>query len=120
MAQAGQPQKLEEDLDQLQQQEEDEPEPQQPDGNAVGRDRAQSQQVSCPSALWTGTRICKAMVDVWYAAADVMFLHQDLSTTWTNVSSTVDGRAGWLCRPLLVTCSNTLLACRQTGKVHTS
>lgn len=78
MAQAGQPQKLEEDLDQPQQEEEDEPEPQQSDENAVDRDRAHSQQVSCPSALWTGTRVCKEMV--FGMDAMVMLLPQDLST----------------------------------------
>lgn len=50
MAQAGQPQKLEEDLDQAQQEEgeEDEPAPQQADENAVERDGAHPQQVSGP------------------------------------------------------------------------
>lgn len=48
MAQAGQPQKLEEDLDQQQQQEEDEPEAPQPDETAAERDGSRPQQVSCP------------------------------------------------------------------------
>lgn len=51
MAQAGQPQKLEEDLDQPQQEEEEEQEPQQPDENAVDRKRGRSEQVSYPQAL---------------------------------------------------------------------
>lgn len=50
MAQAGQPQKLEDDLDQPQQEEEEEPDPQQPDENAVDRKRGRSQQVSYPLA----------------------------------------------------------------------
>lgn len=50
MAQAGQPQKLEEDLDQQQQQqqEEDEPEAAQPDETAAERDGSRPQQVSRP------------------------------------------------------------------------
>lgn len=46
MAQAGQPQKLEEDLDQ--QQQEDEPEAPQPDEAAAERAGSRPQQVSCP------------------------------------------------------------------------
>lgn len=44
MAQAGQPQKLEEELDQVQQEEEDGPKPPQPDQNALERDEVRSQQ----------------------------------------------------------------------------
>lgn len=44
MAQAGQPQKLEEDPDQPQE-EEEEPEPEQPDQNALDRERHHPQQV---------------------------------------------------------------------------
>lgn len=112
MAQAGQPQKLEEDLDQAQQEEgeEDEPAPQQADENAVERDGAHPQQVSGPSALRTGTRICKEMEDIWYAAADCDVpapgcVHQ-------RDKCLVDSRRrirGWIGRPLLVKCSNTLL-----------
>lgn len=45
MAQAGQPQKLEEDLDQPQEEEEEEPEQEQPDENALDRQRRQPQLV---------------------------------------------------------------------------
>lgn len=44
MAQAGQPQKLEEDLDQ-QQEKEEQPEPEQPDENALDQERSQLKQV---------------------------------------------------------------------------
>lgn len=48
MAQAGQPQKLEEDPDQLQE-EDEEPEPEQPDENARDREEHHPQQVSAGS-----------------------------------------------------------------------
>lgn len=68
MAQAGQPQKLEEDLD-PQHEAEEEPGQQQPDENAVEGDRGHSQRVSHPLALRTGMRICSQMADNLPSAA---------------------------------------------------
>lgn len=73
MAQAGQPQRLEEDLDQPQQLDDEEPEPQQADENALDRERRHSQQVSHPSAVWAGTGITPKF-------SCLMFLLEELST----------------------------------------
>lgn len=48
-----------------------------------------------------------------------IFLHQDLSTNWTNIWSIADRGSGGLGRPLLVACSNAPLACRQTVEKST-
>lgn len=76
MAQAGQPQRLEEDLDQPPPPDDEEPEPARAEENALDRERRHSQQVSCPSAVWTGTGICHNTPKF----SCLMFLFQKLST----------------------------------------